>query len=122
MSDTPPNTDVSASFTPPTKDERNLALLSHLLGIFTGFLGPLIIWLIKKDSSAYVADQSKEALNFQITVAIAYLVSGLLTFVLIGCILMPIVLLGALVLAIMATIAASKGEPYRYPIALRLIS
>jgi uncharacterized Tic20 family protein len=122
MSDTPPNSDLSASSTPPTKDERNLALLSHLLGIFTGFLGPLIIWLIKKDSSAYVSDQSKEALNFQITVAIAYLVSGLLTFVLIGCVLMPIVLLGALVLAIMATIAASKGEPYRYPLTLRLIS
>lgn len=98
-----------------------MAMLAHLLGIFTGFLGPLIIWLIKKDQSAFVNDQGKEALNFQITFVIAYIACGLLTFVLIGCFLMPIVVICNIVFCIMGAMAANKGQNYRYPFALRLI-
>src|SRR5438105_4208934 len=55
----------------PNKDETTMAMLCHLLAIFTHFLGPLLIWLIKKDSSPFVDDQGKESLNFQITMLIA---------------------------------------------------
>lgn len=67
-------------------DQRTMALAAHLLGIFTGFIGALVIWLINKDdaSKAFVTDQSKEALNFQITVAIAMFACIILTFVVIG--------------------------------------
>ena len=67
-----------------SKDAMSMAMLCHLLAIFTGFLGPLIIWLIKKEDAPFVNDHGKEALNFQITVLIAMVASGLLTFVCIG--------------------------------------
>ncbi|MGH8081238.1 MAG: DUF4870 domain-containing protein, partial [Lysobacter sp.] len=79
------------------------------------------VWLVKKDTMPFVADQGKEALNFNITAAIAGIVSFLLTFVLIGLVLLPLVGLAWLVLTIMASIAANKGEEYRYPWTLRLV-
>lgn len=119
---------VDASTTPepqsagmPPKDSCTMGMLAHLLGIFTGFIGALIIWLVKKDSDPFVDDQGKEALNFQITVVIAWIVAGLLSFVVIGCFLLPVIGIGNLVLCIMGAMAASKGERYRYPFALRLI-
>ncbi|KXU95461.1 DUF4870 domain-containing protein [Stenotrophomonas maltophilia] len=104
-------------------DQRTMALAAHLLGIFTGFIGALIIWLINKDDAGkgFVTDQSKEALNFQITVAIAVLVCVVLSFVVIGAILMPIVYVANLVLCIIAAVKANNGEAYRYPFALRLV-
>lgn len=100
-----------------------MALLAHLLGIISGFIGPLVIWLINKDdaSKSFVTDQSKEALNFQITVFIAVVISWILAFVLIGLLLLPLVGIAALVLAIIAAVKANNGEAYRYPFALRLI-
>jgi len=104
-------------------DQRTMALAAHLLGIFTGFIGALIIWLINKDDAgkAFVTDQAKEALNFQITVAIAMVICMILTIVVIGAILMPIVGLVSLVFCIIAAVKANNGEAYRYPFALRLI-
>ncbi len=104
-------------------DQRTMALAAHLLGIFTGFIGALIIWLINKDDvgKAFVTDQAKEALNFQITVAIAMVICMILTIVVIGAILMPIVGLVSLVFCIIAAVKANNGEAYRYPFALRLI-
>ena len=103
------------------KDARNFAMLAHLLAIFTSFLGPLIIWLVKKDEHPFVDEQGKEALNFQITVAIAYIVAGLLTFVCIGFLLLPAVAIVDLIFCIMACVAANKGEHYRYPLSIRFI-
>jgi len=65
-------------------DEKTMAMLSHILGAVTCFVGPLIIWLIKKDESPFVDDQGKEALNFQITIAIAYIVGAVLMAVCVG--------------------------------------
>jgi len=103
------------------KDDKNMAMLCHLLAIFTSFLGPLIIWLIKKDDSHFIDDQGKEALNFQITVLIAMIISGLLTFACIGAILVPIVLIADLVFCIIAAVKTSSGERYRYPLTFRFI-
>ncbi|MGE0558697.1 MAG: DUF4870 domain-containing protein [Burkholderiales bacterium] len=105
----------------PSTDDRNLAMLAHLLGIVSGFVGALIIWLIKKDQSPFVDEQGKEALNFQITVLIGFVGSWILMFVLIGMLLMPLLLIANLVLCILAAVAVSKGEHYRYPVSIRLL-
>ncbi len=96
-----------------------MAMLCHLLGIFTSFVGPLIIWLIKKDSSPFVDDQGKEALNFQITALIA---SAACAF---GFCFAPFLLIAVhvtrLVFCIIATVKANQGIAYRYPLSIRLI-
>lgn len=104
-----------------SNDDRNLAMLAHLLGIVSGFVGALIIWLLKKDQSAFIDEQGKEALNFQITVMIAFVGSWILMFVLIGMLLMPLLLIANLVFCILAAVAVSKGEHYKYPFAIRLL-
>ena len=96
-------------------------MLAHLLGIVSGFVGALIIWLIKKDQSAYVDEQGKEALNFQITMLIAFVGAWILMFILIGMLLMPLLLIANLVFCILAAVAASNGKSYRYPVAIRLL-
>jgi uncharacterized Tic20 family protein len=105
----------------PSQDARTMAMLAHLLGIVLGFLGPLIIWLIKKDEEPFVDDQAKEALNFQLTVFIAMFISGLLICLVIGLVTTPAIAIADLVFCIIAGLKANEGEAYRYPLTLRLI-
>jgi len=105
------------------KDARTMALLAHVLGIFTSFVVPLIIWLVKKDDDEFIADQAKEALNFHITVIIAYfgvIVISVITMG-IGALLFPVLGIGVLVLGMIAGLKANDGIAYRYPCTLRLI-
>ena len=102
----------------PTSEERTLAILSHVLCVVVWLFPPLIIYLIKKDESAYVSAHAKESLNFQITVA---LVSVILAITIIGIFLIWIVWVVAVVFEIIATIKASETKMYRYPLSLRLI-
>ncbi len=88
---------------------------------FTWFLGPLIIWLIKKDEDPFVDDQGKEALNFQITVMIAMAISGALICIIIGPFLMMAVAVCNIVFCIIGALKANEGVAYRYPFTLRLI-
>ncbi len=104
-----------------SKDAMSMAMLCHLLAIFTGFLGPLIIWLIKKDDAPFVDKHGKEALNFQIKVLIAMVVSGLLILACIGPFLMAGVWVANIVFCIIAAMKANRGEAYRYPLAVRFI-
>ncbi len=108
-----------------TKEARMWAMWCHLLGLFTCFIGPLIIWLIKKDENAFIDNQGKEALNFQITVAIAFAVAFILTpvlvFICIGFALVPAVLIADLVFCIVASVKSNNGEAYRYPVSVRFI-
>ena len=111
-----------------SKDEQNWAMICHLSALagfvipFGNVVGPLVAWLIKKDTMPLVDQHGKEALNFQITVAIAVLVCIPLMFVLIGIPMLFIVGIGALVLTIMAGIKVANGQlDYKYPFALRLI-
>jgi uncharacterized protein len=104
-----------------SNDAKNMGVLCHLLGFFTCFFGPLIIWLIKKDQMPFVDHHGKEALNFQITLAIAFVVAWISIFCFIGAFLIPILVLADLIFCIIACIAASKGEYYKYPWCLRLI-
>ena len=103
------------------KDARTMGMLAHLLALFFWFVGPLIIWLIKKDEHEFVDDQGKEALNFQILMLICYVVSYVLMFVIIGCVTFVATWLAHIILCIMAAMAANRGEWYRYPFNLRLI-
>ncbi|WTL69482.1 DUF4870 domain-containing protein [Streptosporangium sp. NBC_01495] len=97
-------------------------MLAHLLGLLTSFVGPLVLYLAKKDESPYVRDQAAEALNFQLTVLIAYVVSWVLAFVLIGFVLMFFLWIGSIIMTIIAAVAANRGERYRYPMNIRFIS
>ena len=99
-------------------DAKNMAMLCHLLGIFTWFVGPLVIWLVKKDTSPFVDDQGKQALNFQITLAIGYIVSLVLTLVCIGYLLLLAVFALNVTFSIIGAVKAGKGIAYRYPVAI----
>jgi len=102
----------------PTSDEKTMALLAHILTLVAPILAPLIIYLVKKDDSQFVSYHAKESLNFQITLMIA--VVGLLITI-IGSFLIFFVAIAGLVLVVIATIRASEGNLYKYPISLRLI-
>jgi uncharacterized Tic20 family protein len=104
-----------------SQDDKTMALLAHLGGIFFGFIPSLVIWLVKKDSSPFVADQAKEALNFQITLIFGYIISVILMFIIIGIFMVWALIIANLVLCIVAGIKANSGEEYRYPFAIRLI-
>ncbi len=100
----------------------HLAALVGLLGNGIGFLiGPLIVWLWKRGEHPFIDEQGKEALNFQITMFIAFVVAGLLVLVAVGLLLLPILVLLEVILPIVAALKANKGEHYRYPIAIRFI-
>ncbi|MGJ7442856.1 DUF4870 domain-containing protein, partial [Aquipuribacter sp. MA13-6] len=102
-------------------DEKTWALLGHLGGIFIGFIAGLVVFLIYKDRSQYLKEQGAEALNFQITIAIGYVAATVLSVVGIGLLLIPAVVILQIVFGIIATLAASRHENYRYPFALRLV-
>lgn len=99
----------------------HLSALSGAIIPFGNIIGPLVVWQIKKDTLPFAADQGKEALNFNITVLIAVAIAFVLTFVLIGLLLLPLIGIAWLVLTILAGIKANEGVAYRYPFALRLI-
>lgn len=111
----------------PSETSKQIAVLAHLLGIFTMFVGPLVIWLTKRESDEYVEAQSKEALNFQITVALAYAANSMIGSVLSFVWWVPgtLVSLGIFIVvvwwSIKAIAAANEGQQARYAFALRLV-
>ena len=106
-----------------SQDDRTIAMLTHLSGIILGFIVPLIVWLIHKDKAdkGYLIDQSKEALNFQITLLMGYVVGIILSVILIGALLNFLIWIACIIFSIIAALAANKGEAYRYPFAIRLV-
>lgn len=108
--------------TPTTSEERTLAMLAHLLTFIAPILAPLIIYLVKKNESAFVSTHAKEALNFQISLILYYTIAGILVIVLIGFALLFVLGICNLILVIIAAIRASENKLYRYPFCIRLIS
>ena len=102
-------------------DAKTMAMLCHLLGIFTWWLAPLIIWLIKKDQSPFVNQQGKEALNFQLTLVIGCVVGALTSCIGIGFFVLAAIWVVNIVFGIISTITVNKGQPYRYPVCIRFI-
>ncbi len=99
----------------------HLSALAGLIIPFGSILGPLVIWLVKKDTMPLVNEQGKEALNFNITVGIAAIIGWILCFILIGFLLLPALFIAWLVFVIIATIKANEGTSYHYPFSLRLV-
>jgi uncharacterized protein len=111
----------------PAPEERTWGMLVHLCA-FAGLvvplgslLGPLVLWLIKRDQSGFVAEQGKEALNFNISILIAGLICWALVFVFIGILLGVALFIYWLAMTIIAGIKAGEGVRYRYPFAIRLL-
>ncbi len=99
-----------------SQEDKTMAMLSYVLGIFTGFLGPLVLWLIKKDQSKFVAFHALQALLLHAVVTIGYILSSVLIVVLVGFITGPLFGLLGLVFSILAGLAANKGEWYDIPV------
>lgn len=102
-------------------NDKSIAALVHASGILFGFIVPLVVWLVKKDESPYLGKQSAEALNFQITMLIGYCICMVLSVILIGALLLPLLWLFNLIMCILAAVKVNNGEDYKYPFALRLI-
>jgi uncharacterized Tic20 family protein len=105
----------------PDKDSKTMAMLCHLLAIFTGFLGPLIIWLLKKDTSPFVDDQGKEALNFWISLSVILVICSVTAFLCVPAIIALVAWVLGLVFAIQGAMKANQGIAYRYPFNIRFI-
>jgi uncharacterized Tic20 family protein len=123
----------------PGAEERKWAMFAHLSALAgalltTGwggsvgfFIGPLVIWLLKREEMPFVADQGKEALNFAITVSIACFALLVLTILSLGIAalltvpLFFVIGIGSLVMVVIAAIKANEGVAYRYPFTLRLV-
>ena len=120
-----PSPSPSPAPTNLSKDERLWASLAHLGGVVASFIAPLVIWFMKREESAFINDQAKEATNFQLSVAIVVVACLVLTVVpLVGC----FIWIGALggwvvgiVFSVIGAIKANEGVTYRYPFTLRLI-
>jgi uncharacterized Tic20 family protein len=117
----PENSLLGTDSTPdyvPTSDEKTMALLAHVLALVVAIFGPLIIYLVKKDESKFVAYHAKESLNFQLTL---FIIAIILIITIVGILLLWLVGIVSLVFVIIATIKASEGKLYRYPFSIRFI-
>ena len=110
-----------------SKDAKQWAMLTHLAAFaaflipFGNIIGPLLVWQLKKDLGPFVEQNGKEAVNFQITIAIVGLVCTMLMFALVGFLLLPVLGLYWLILTIIAGVKANEGVAYRYPFTIRFI-
>jgi len=106
---------------------RNWAMLCHLSALlampfgFGHLVGPLIVWLLKRDDHPFIDDQGKESLNFQISMTIYAVVAAVLICALVGIALVPVVFVANIVFIVIASVRSSRGEWYRYPLTIRLI-
>lgn len=111
----------------PTPEERTWGMVAHLAALagfvlpFGNILGPLVVWLVKRDHSVFIAVEAKEALNFNISIAIAGVVCFMLFLLSIGVLFAALLVLFWLVMIIIAALKANEGIAYRYPFTLRLV-
>lgn len=109
-------------------EERTMSMLCHLSALagllipFGFLLGPLIVWLIKREQYAEVDRQGKDALNFQISMFIYMIISGILVLIVVGIILLVILGILNLVVIIVAAVKSNNGERFQYPLSLKIIS
>ena len=123
----PPPSNQPPAVPPSPTNDNSLAVLMQLLG-FAGFvfpfgniIGPLILWLIKRPESPLLDRTGKEVLNFQISYTIYAAVAGILCFVLIGFLILPVVFILWVVLMVVAAVRTGNGEEYRYPMTIRIL-
>lgn len=122
----PFNTSGPGAQTPPGQlpldnDSKNMAMFAHLGFVIGGFLVPLIIWLTQREKHSFIDYHGKEALNWQLTMLIFMIGGAILTIIFIGILVIIAAAICNLIFGIMAMIAASKGEYYKYPLNIRMI-
>ena len=111
----------------PNSEERTFAMAAHLAAFaghlfpFAHIIAPIVVWMMKRDASAFVNDQGKESVNAQITLTIYMVICIPFCFLLIGFLMLFVVWLAGVILVIMAAMAAYEGRAYRYPMILRLV-
>lgn len=109
------------------KDQRTWAMFCHLSALagllfpFGSVIGPLIVWLVKKEEMPLVAEHGRKSLNFQLTMMIAYIVCFMLMFVVVGVVLLPLVALFSLIMVVVSAIKANDGKEVKYPMAIEFI-
>lgn len=122
-----PHATPASSSSELSYDDKQMAMFCHFLAFagiivpFGAIIGPLVLWLIKKDQSEFINYHGKEAINFSITMTIVVVVCAILIMAVVGILLLPLALMLWLVFIIVAGIKANEGEYYRYPFSLRLI-
>jgi len=121
QNDTPPGQIIDVGPVRPNAEERNWASAAHLGTLVLWVIAPMVVLLTKGRESAFVRAQAIESLNFQLTVLLASLGSAALAMLAVGFLLLPAVATGALVMVVLATIRTYRGDPFRYPVNLRLI-
>ena len=113
------------TYAPPAplnpSDQRLWATLIHVGGIFFGILPSLIGYLVTKDRGDFIRQHTRAALNFHITLIIAYAACGVLALILIGVVLAFVVEIVAIIFGILAAIAANSGQPYKFPVSIEFI-
>ncbi|UOQ89379.1 DUF4870 domain-containing protein [Agromyces endophyticus] len=127
MSDTTPPPPPQDPYQQPSQqmspsDEKLWATLIHIGGIFFSFVPALIGYLILKDKGPFIREHTATALNFQITMAIAYVVGSILTFVIIGIFILIAVWIVTIIFSIIAAVKANQGQPYTYPLSIKFVS
>ncbi len=123
-----PSVDPAAPQPEPSKPSHTLGTVCHLLGLcgylgvpLGNVLGPLVLWLVKKEEDAFLRETGKHVLNFQISMAIYLVVASLAIFLVIGFVLVPVVLIVGIVYTIIGAIKSSEGEIYQYPLTIRFL-
>ena len=129
MNDTPAASPPPAPTSSTSSEIKNWCVLCHvsaLLGLFFHFfghiLGPLIVWLVKRDTAPEIDAAGKESLNFQISMLIYDIIAAILCLVLIGIPILIALWILNTVFVVIASIKTNEGQVYRYPMTIRLIS
>ncbi|MGB0259709.1 MAG: DUF4870 domain-containing protein [Coraliomargarita sp.] len=117
---------ASSTHAETDSNARTMGMLCHLLALvqflgIPGVLGPLVIWLLKREEHPFIDSCGKEAVNFQLSVLIYLIVAFVMVFIVIGFFLVPIIMLLSIVYTVIAAIKASDGNDYQYPLTIRFI-
>ena len=104
-----------------TADDRNLAVLAHIGTLFGWLIVPLVVWLVKKDESNFIAEHAKQSINFQLSMMIYITVSIMLVFLVVGIFTLIGLAFFSIWVTIVATVEAGKGKAYKYPLTIQFI-
>jgi uncharacterized protein len=105
----------------PSQDDKNLAIIMHIGGIFFNFIPSLIVYAALSDKSKWLKEESKEALNFEISFLIYFFVASALTIVLIGFLILPILVIFNWVCSVLAILSLNGGKKYNFPFTIRFL-
>lgn len=102
-------------------EEQGWGVGIHLGGAFFSWLAPLIIWLVFRERSPMIDDHGKDALNWQITLFIGYVIGYATLIIIIGFVILPLLYITALIFGILGAIAAYNRRQFRYPFTIKFI-